>query len=89
MNDFMNIDELSQYLRIKKSTLYSKISEIPHYKLQHLIRFRRDEIDTWLLTFKKEPTDITRHARSIIKESKPIDLNKIINKAIEATKGAV
>ena len=33
--EFLNIDELSEYLSIKKTTLYSMVGngELPHYKM--------------------------------------------------------
>ncbi|MBI2026399.1 MAG: helix-turn-helix domain-containing protein [Deltaproteobacteria bacterium] len=50
MKKYMTIDELSQYLSIKKPTLYAKIRTkgIPYYKIGRLIRFDQKEIDTWV-----------------------------------------
>ncbi|MEI6153490.1 MAG: helix-turn-helix domain-containing protein [Deltaproteobacteria bacterium] len=49
---FLTVDEVSQYLNIKRSTLYAQVSEIPHYKLGNLLRFKKEEIDGWMETKK-------------------------------------
>jgi excisionase family DNA binding protein len=53
----LDIRELSNYLAIKRSTLYSKIGrgEIPFYKIGNLVRFRQSEIDEWLHRAKCDP----------------------------------
>src|SRR3989304_5120621 len=53
---FLSIKDLSHYLQIKPSTLYAWASKgiIPHYKVQGLLRFRKDEIDAWISSFRKE-----------------------------------
>ena len=47
---YLNIDELSQYLGVKKSNLYFKVErrEIPFYRLGRLIFFKKDEIDAFM-----------------------------------------
>jgi len=46
----LTISDVAAYLSIKEKTLYAKAAagEIPHYKINYLIRFRLDEIDAWL-----------------------------------------
>jgi len=49
----LTIDELSAYLKVKKSTLYNWVSEgkIPrnlYLKVGGSLRFRRKEIDRWM-----------------------------------------
>jgi excisionase family DNA binding protein len=44
----LDIQDLSEYLNIKAKTLYSRIKGIPHYKVGRLIRFRREDVDTWM-----------------------------------------
>ena len=46
----MNVRELSEYLKIKPSTLYAWASRrrIPHVRIHGLIRFRSEEIEAWL-----------------------------------------
>ena len=54
MDELWDIGRLSQYLGMKRSTLYAMIErkEIPHYRIGKLARFRPAEIDEWLLTKK-------------------------------------
>ncbi|OPY66896.1 MAG: Helix-turn-helix domain protein [Syntrophorhabdaceae bacterium PtaU1.Bin034] len=51
MEELWDIRRVSQYLGIKRSTLYAMIErkEIPHYRIGRLARFRLAEIDEWLL----------------------------------------
>lgn len=48
--DVLNIKELSDYLRIPKSTLYKLVREgkIPSQKVGRHWRFRKKAIDRWL-----------------------------------------
>ncbi len=46
--EYLNIQELSMYLRIKPKTLYARVKDIPHYKVGRLIRFKRDDVDAWM-----------------------------------------
>jgi len=48
--DVLNIEELSDYLRIPKSTLYKLVREgkIPSQKVGRHWRFRKGAIDRWL-----------------------------------------
>ena len=52
----MNVKELSAYLKVKPSTLYAWAARemIPHYKVHGLLRFRKDEIDSWVASFRLE-----------------------------------
>ena len=48
--DVLTIEELSQYLKISKSTLYKLVREgkIPSQKVGRHWRFRKTAIDRWL-----------------------------------------
>jgi excisionase family DNA binding protein len=47
-NGYWDIKDLSDYLKIKVKTLYAMIPDIPHYRVGKLIRFRKEEIDSWM-----------------------------------------
>jgi len=51
---WLNVEELSEYIGLKKSTIYTYISRkvIPHYKRGHIVRFLRQEIDEWMMEGK-------------------------------------
>ncbi len=46
----LTIDELSDYLKVPKSTLYKLAQEqkVPGQKVGRLWRFRKERIDAWL-----------------------------------------
>ena len=48
--NLMTIDEVADYLRVKKRTVYDwvKKGKIPAVKTVGLWRFRKDRIDSWL-----------------------------------------
>lgn len=54
----LTIDELADYLRISKSTLYKLAQErrLPAQKVGRHWRFHRDTIDRWLSESQKEET---------------------------------
>ncbi len=49
-NGLMDVEEVSAYLGIPRSTVYSLSmkAKIPHYHIGKLLRFRKDDIDNWL-----------------------------------------
>jgi len=51
----MSMPELAEYLHIGKWTLYRWIKEkgLPVYKMGGLNRFRKNEIDEWIMKYKK------------------------------------
>jgi len=50
MAEIFNLNELSEYLRIPKSTLYklSEAGKIPCFKVGKQLRFRKTAIDKWI-----------------------------------------
>jgi len=56
MSPFWDIRELSEYLNVKRSTLYAWVEQrkIPFLKIHGLIRFQSEEIDRWLESFRKQ-----------------------------------
>ena len=49
-NNLMTIDDVADYLRITRRTIYEwlKTNKIPAIKLVGQWRFKRDKIDAWL-----------------------------------------
>ena len=47
----MTVSDVSRYLRCSVSTVRRLVSrcEIPHFRLGKLVRFRRSELDAWLV----------------------------------------
>ena len=92
MREFLTIDELSEYLGIKKSSLYAKVErgDIPHYKIDRLIRFKKSDIDLWMEGLKRQPVSVEKKARDIIRaidKQGKIDIDKIIKKATDDIRG--
>jgi len=50
-NELMTVEELAKYLKVKKSSIYNKVHNraVPFLKNGILLRFRRKDIDMWLL----------------------------------------
>jgi excisionase family DNA binding protein len=88
---YLNIDELSQYLGIKKSNLYAKVErrEIPFYRVGRLILFKKDEIDAFMEKCRVECFDIKKEAERVMKGANRsrMDINRVIKKAIEGVNG--
>jgi excisionase family DNA binding protein len=86
MDEFWNIGRLSQYLGIKKSTLYAMIErkEIPFYRIGRLARFRQAEIDEWLLGKKcQSQQEITTRKVPRRRGSPPPPATHIVRAAID------
>ena len=88
--EFLNIKEVSEYLGMKKSTLYFYVEngDIPHYRIRRLIRFKKHDIDQWMVENKREKIDLPKLAsRALGKVSGQIvDAHSIVKKAIAETK---
>ena len=56
VKEFLSINELSEYLGIKPKTLYSWVAKgvLPHYRIEGLIRFKKQEIDLKMNSCKVE-----------------------------------
>ena len=87
---FWSIQDLSNYLGIKTSTLYAWVGEkkIPHYKVGQLVRFKKSEIDLWMEQNQVQCVDPEKVARRALGPvQKPeIDIDRIVRKAVEATR---
>ncbi len=59
IGNLMTIDEVAEYLRVKKRTVYDwvKKDKIPAVKIVGLWRFRKDRIDQWLETDATSDTE--------------------------------
>lgn len=89
-NRFWDIADLSAYLKIKIKTLYAMVSDIPHYRVGKLIRFKKDEIDSWMQN-KKEKTfeEINKASKSKPQNKGIMPVDKMIRKAIDQSKQEV
>jgi excisionase family DNA binding protein len=88
---FLNIDEASTYLNVKKSFLYSLVegATIPYFRLNRLIRFRKDDLDRWMENHRQDPSEPNKRARAILKatNSDTIDIDRVMKKTIAEAKG--
>lgn len=89
--EFLDIHELSEYLGIKKSTLYSKVEsgEIPHFKVGRLIRFRKSEVEKWMESHRVEKIIYKEKTKRVVKSvgKSKTDIDRIIKNAIDESKG--
>ena len=86
MDELWDIVKLSQYLGVKRSTLYAMIErrEIPHYRIGKLARFKPAEIEEWLLS-KKCQGESGREIRRVTRKrgSPPSLATHIVRAAID------
>ncbi len=83
IREYLTIQQVADYLSIKTSSLYSKIAEIPHYRIGRLLRFKKGEIDAWIETKREEAPQVMRSR----KKGNVPDADKIVRRAIDAAKG--
>jgi excisionase family DNA binding protein len=87
---FLNIEQASAYLNIKRSFLYTLVEagEVPHYKVGRLIRFKQDDIDEWMEKHRREPLDANKRTKRILKatDRSSLDVNRIVKKSIAEIK---
>ena len=75
----MNINDLSEYIQIPISSIYGMVEskEIPFIRIGRLIRFRFNEIESWLESKKVNPVPPEKEVKKIMKN---IDLKKMVDK---------
>ena len=56
MTTWLNLTELTKYLKTPKSTLYKLVraKKVPSHKIGRSYRFDRDEVDTWIKKGNKQ-----------------------------------
>lgn len=55
-NTWLTVPELAKYLKVSKETVYRWLESktVPCYRLGKLWRFKRDEIDQWVIKNGRE-----------------------------------
>lgn len=81
---FWNIEDLSNYLNVKVKTIYSMVPDIPHYRIGKLIRFKKDEIDSWLEGKRANVHQTMKNKKTLESTNNQIDL--LIRKTIDRAK---
>ena len=88
--EFFTIEQLSEYLNLKRSTLYFQVEtgQIPHYRIGRLLRFKKAEIDEWLESHRISPKDHGNPKMGDLAKDPTADtVNNIMGKAIEEVTG--
>jgi len=91
--EFLSIDDVSQYLGIKRSTLYRRVEsrEIPFYRFGRLIRFRKADVDQWIEGFRFEvvESNSNRVGRRVVggMGKGRMDIDRIVKKTIDGVRG--
>lgn len=59
VNDYMTIEQLAEYVKLKKHYLYrlTSTNQIPVIRVGRHLRFRRADIDAWLERLREEPVE--------------------------------
>ena len=90
--EFLDMHDLTDYLGVKKSTLYGIVEngDLPHYRIGRLIRFRRDEVDAWIEGHRRERIAPEKKAKDVLKgvRNPKIDVDKVVKKVIEEVKNS-
>jgi len=79
-NGFWDIEDLSNYLKVKVKTLYAIVPDIPHYRIGKLIRFRKEEIDSWMEGKRERAVQRNNSSR---KRKIALPIDRLIKKAID------
>ncbi len=82
----VTIKDLSAYLTVKESTLYSWVHNgtIPFHRLNGLIRFDMQEIESWVEASRPVSTD---SIGSLKKKGASQEIERIVRKSIDSAKG--
>lgn len=80
--NLVTIKELSEFLKVKPSTIYSWVHSgtIPFIKLNGLLRFDMDEVQEWVNSSKSISPNIPK----TLKKSSSLDVDAIVKRAVES-----
>jgi excisionase family DNA binding protein len=69
---WLSVDEIASYLGVKRDTVYKWINRqnMPAHKVGRLWKFRRDEIDEWVLSKSDRSGGPQGHASSHLRHGK-------------------
>ena len=73
MKSYLDIDELSEYIHLSRSTIYKKTStsQIPYLKSGKKLLFKKEAIDEWLNEHSFESkSEISNNISNILKQTK-------------------
>ena len=90
LDPLANVNELCQYLNIKKSTAYAlaQSGSIPFYRLGRLIRFKPDDVHAWVESRRSDNIDKDKRAKRILESiEKPMGVDSLVKKSIAEVKG--
>lgn len=87
MKILVTIKEVSGFLKVKESTLYSWVNSgsIPSYKLNGLLRFDMEEIEEWI---SRSRISKNVSGKIIKKASRNLDIDRLVKKAIDDITGS-
>ena len=66
---YLNIKEAAEYLNISVRTIRRYLDRIRHYRCDFGIRFRKEDLDAYMTSFRKEPI-----------RPKRVDLDEILHR---------
>ena len=86
-----NVSDLSEYLGVKITTLYSwvELRSLPHLRLGRLVKFKKEDIDEWLENCKKSQVDVekmTKRAPPPATSKASVDIDTLVRKTIAEVK---
>jgi excisionase family DNA binding protein len=62
---WMRTKDAADYLGLTRSALYSRIREMPHYRFERMLLFKRSDLDAWVESHRVEPSRQHDHAHAI------------------------
>ncbi len=90
MDTLWTAEQVANVLNCKPSSVYSwaKEGKIPAFKLNGCLRFNSKEIEEWIESNRLRPTNTDRKAKQILSSTREVDINAILRKAIDSSKGS-
>src|SRR4051794_23507603 len=58
---WMRSKDAADHLGLTRSALYSRISEMPHYRFERMLLFKRSDLDAWVESHRVEPSRQPEH----------------------------
>ena len=83
--EMLTVKEVAGLLRAQPSSIYAwaKEGKIPAFKINGILRFDLSEVREWIGKSRVSPVDIDKQARKMIKRSRRVDIEGIVNRAID------
>ena len=89
--DYLGIKEIAKSLALKESHVYVLVEskQIPHYRINRFIRFKKEDVEAWMEANKQETVEMKPRSPRRLKKGPDRDIKGLVKKSIASVNEVV